>query len=253
MTHVVYLSDFRNFALILWNMHMNEKKTAIVLYLTRHTDKTSIVHLYTRDLGRISCLANGIFGLKSKINRSLLYPLSLLDAVIVEKGEMYRLKEIEPLLSSDSFFEDPVKRCMAMFLAEVMSRSLRDADPDENLFDFVVSAINALSTRPLSPDFHLYFLLRLSAYLGFEPNMDGQGEAFDLENGVRCHPDSANMHVLDEQYSLLLIRLCQMDGTLTLTHAERQHLLDIILLYYKLHLPAFGNVRSLDVLRELFA
>ena len=234
-------------------MHMNKKKTAIVLYLTRHTDKTSIVHLYTRDLGRISCLANGIFGLKSKINRSLLYPLSLLDAVIVEKGEMYRLKEIEPLLSSDSFFEDPVKRCMAMFLAEVMSRSLRDADPDENLFDFVVSAINALSTRPLSPDFHLYFLLRLSAYLGFEPNMDGQGEAFDLENGVRCHPDPANMHVLDEQYSLLLIRLCQMDGTLTLTHAERQHLLDIILLYYKLHLPAFGNVRSLDVLRELFA
>ena len=175
------------------------------------------------------------------------------DTYIVEKGDMYRLKEIEPLLSSDSFFEDPVKRCMAMFLAEVMSRSLRDADPDENLFDFVVSAINALSTRPLSPDFHLYFLLRLSAYLGFEPNMDGQGEAFDLENGVRCHPDPANMHVLDEQYSLLLIRLCQMDGTLTLTHAERQHLLDIILLYYKLHLPAFGNVRSLDVLRELFA
>lgn len=239
--------------MILWNGHMSGKKTAIVLYVTRHTDKTSIIHLYTRDLGRISCLANGIFGLKSKINRSLLYPLSVLNTVIVEKGDIYRLKEIEPLLSPDSFFDDPVKRCMAMFLAEVMSRTLREADPDENLFDFVASAINSLSSGPLSPDFHLYFLLRLSAYLGFEPNMDGAGEAFDLQNGVRCSADPTNLHVLDEKLSFLFIRLCLKDDTLTLTHAERQHLLDIILLYYKLHLPAFGNVRSLDVLRELFA
>ena len=75
-------------------VRMSEKKMAIVLYLTRYTDKTSIIHLYTRDLGRISCFANGIFGRKSKVNRSLLYPLSVLNTVIVEKGDMYSLKEL---------------------------------------------------------------------------------------------------------------------------------------------------------------
>ncbi len=232
---------------------MSEKKMAIVLYLTRYTDKTSIIHLYTRDLGRISCFANGIFGRKSKVNRSLLYPLSVLNTVIVERGDMYSLKEIEPVLSYDSLIDDPIKRCMAMFLAEVMSRTLREADPDENLFDFLVSAIQSLTCGPVSPDFHLCFLLRLSSYLGFEPNIDGVGEAFDLENGIRCCPNPANMHILDGRLFSLFVRLVQTDETLTLTHSERQHLLDVILLYYKLHLPAFGNVRSLDVLRELFA
>lgn len=231
---------------------MSEKKKAVVLFLTRHTDKTSIIHLYTRDLGRISCLANGIFGQKSKVKSSLIFPLSVLNVVIAEKGDIYRLKEIEPASPIASLFDDPIKRCVAMFLAEVLFRTLREADPDENLFDFVEEAVKSLATDKFSPDFHLYFLVKLASYLGFEPNMDGMGETFDLQNGVRCHFDSTNEYVLDENVSRNFIRLCCFDNNLLLTRVERQCLLDIMLSYYKLHLPAFGNVRSLDVLRELF-
>lgn len=230
---------------------MSEKKTAIVLYLTRYTDKTSIIHLYTRDYGRLSCLANGLFFQKSKLKRSFIYPLSVLNVVLVEKGNLFRMKDAELAFQQQELFDDPIKRCMAMFLAEVLTRSLREADPDEALFDFLIYTIENLSVGPCIPDFHLYFLLGMSSYLGFEPNVEGDGDAFDLENGIRCHPDPTNMYILDKQLSDLFFQLCKKEHVV-MAHLDRQRLLDAVLLYYKLHLPSFGNVRSLDVLRELF-
>ena len=37
-----------------------------------------------------------------------------------------------------------------------------------------------------------------------------------------------------------------------LTRAERARILEILLLYYRLHLPAFPELRSLQVLQELY-
>jgi DNA repair protein RecO (recombination protein O) len=37
-----------------------------------------------------------------------------------------------------------------------------------------------------------------------------------------------------------------------LSRSERNRILELLLTYYRLHLPAFPELRSLSVLRELF-
>ena len=39
---------------------------------------------------------------------------------------------------------------------------------------------------------------------------------------------------------------------LSLTRSERNRIVDVILYYYKLHLPEFPEMKSLPVLKELF-
>ena len=78
-----------------------------------------------------------------------------------------------------------------------------------------------------------------------------------MQHVVRlCAAPPLHRDFLAEQEASRIRLLMRMDyptmHLFRLSRAERSRILEILLLYYQLHLPAFPELRSLKVLQELY-
>ncbi|MES2425607.1 MAG: DNA repair protein RecO [Bacteroidota bacterium] len=239
---------------------MLHKTRGIVLKTTDYGETSVIVQVFTEKLGLQSYIINGVKKPKAKISRNMLQPLHLLDMVVYHKaaGNVQRVAELKtsPVLLTIPY--DVIKSSMALFLNEVLYKSIRQQTADENLFDFVFSAIEWLDHQTVGlANFHLLFLIQLTRYLGFYPDRYQANEAdyFDLKNGVfmKYKPDS--VLYLSPPHTQNFSRLLQCNfenlAMLKLTNDERRYLIAKILEYYALHIESFGNINSHEILEEV--
>jgi len=97
----------------------------------------------------------------------------------------------------------------------------------------------------------------LTRYLGFEPNqVEATGKYFDLMNGVFRNEKPLHIHFLQPEITTAFSQALQADFTsmhkLIYTRENRVLLLKGIIDYYRLHIPVFQKLHSLDVLQSLF-
>jgi DNA repair protein RecO (recombination protein O) len=239
---------------------MLHKTRGIVLKTTDYGETSVIVQVFTEKLGLQSYIINGVKKPRAKISRNMLQPLHLLDMVVYNKaaGNVQRIAELKssPVLLTIPY--DVIKSSMALFLNEVLYKSIRQQTADENLFDFVFSAIEWLDHQTVGlANFHLLFLIQLTRYLGFYPDRYQANEAdyFDLKNGVfmKYKPDS--VLYLSPPHTQNFSRLLQCNfenlAMLKLTNDERRYLIAKLLEYYALHIESFGNIHSHEILEEV--
>jgi DNA repair protein RecO (recombination protein O) len=152
-----------------------------------------------------------------------------------------------------------LKNCIASFMNEVLAKCLKEHHENEALYFFVAVKLKTLDTTEKKiSDFHLYFLLELADHLGFFPNNNYSEKncLFDLQEGVFTESVPIHPYYADSETSFFLnqlIRSAEEKKDLELTGAVRAMLLSTLLLFYKLHVPGFGEMRSLPVLKELLA
>ncbi|HVW98415.1 MAG TPA: DNA repair protein RecO [Mucilaginibacter sp.] len=235
------------------------KTRGIVFKTTDYSESSVVVQVFTEKFGLQAYLVNGAKKPKAKIGYNMLQPLHLLEMVVYHKeaGGIQRIKELKniPVLLSVPY--DIIKSCMALFLNEVLYKAVKQQSPDENLFDFIFTAIEWLDHQENAPsNYHLLFLIRLSRYLGFFPDRSVAGEDyFDLKNGTfsKFKPDS--VFYLSPPHTSNFVRLIQCKfedmGGVKLSNAERRYLIGKLLDYYALHVEGFGNIRSHEVLEEV--
>ena len=154
---------------------------------------------------------------------------------------------------------NPVKNSIALFLSEVLYRVLRRSEADGDLYAFLERSVLTLDGgKGRMSGFHLLFLLRLTRYLGCEPNCEeGTQGYFDLLDGVFRVRRPAHVHYLLPEQAQDLLALLRADfGTADSLPAwprsRRNALLESLLEYYRLHVPDFNGVQSLEVLQSLF-
>jgi DNA repair protein RecO (recombination protein O) len=153
-----------------------------------------------------------------------------------------------------------IKSCIAIFLNEVLYKSIKQQSAEENIFDFVFSAIEWLDHQTGNvANFHLLFLTRLTRYLGFYPDraLIDNADYFDLKNGTfsKYKPDTV-MYLSPphtQNFSRLLKSSFDSMDELKLTNDERRYLIQKLMEYYALHIEGFGNIRSGDVLEEVLS
>lgn len=241
---------------------MLHKTRGIVLKTTDYSESSVVVQVFTEKFGLQSYLINGVKKPRSKIKLNALQPLHLLDMVVYHKasGNIQRISELrhQPVFLSIPY--DIIKSSIAMFLNEVLYKSLKQHDADEVLFEFLFHAIEILDSMSKGlANFHLYFLLRLSRFLGFYPDttLATSASFFDLKDGgyTKMHPPHA--FFLEPPYTALWTRILNSNfdnlHTLHLPSADRKIILDKILEYYQLHIEGFGRVRSHEVLEEVLS
>jgi DNA repair protein RecO (recombination protein O) len=239
---------------------MLHKTRGIVLKTTDYGESSVIVQVFTEKFGLQSYLINGVKKPKAKISRNMLQPLHLLDMVVYHKntGNIQRIAELKnaPVLQTIPY--DVIKSSLAIFLNEVLYKSIRQQSADENLFDFVFSAIEWLDHQATGlANFHLLFLIQLTRYLGFYPDRYQATTAnyFDLKNGTfsKYKPDSvlylSPPHT--QNFSSLLLYGFERLSEIKLANDERRYLIAKLLEYYALHIEGFGNIRSHEVLEEV--
>ena len=195
---------------------MLTKTRAIVLRVAPYNDKSSIIYMYTEAFGRCSYVMTWPRGRSCKIPRSLFMPLSLLEIEDTHfpKRDLHRLTEAHACLPMSRIALDPVRNALALFLAEVLYRVVRDREPDQGLFDYLAESV-ALLER--------------------------------LDQGI------ANLGPRESEvfYSLLRIRYGNM-ALYAFSRQERVSILRRIIDYYRLHLPEFPEIHSLAIFQDLF-
>ena len=226
------------------------KTEAIVLSHLKYGEHSVIATLYTSAMGRQSVLVKGAFGKKTPMKASLFRPLYLLD-ISLRYSARRQLQYISDMSLSVPFLNipyDPVKSGIALFLSEVLYRTLRGEEADAALFAFLSQTIQLLDlNRHGTANFHLVFLLRLARFLGFSPPenflLDMQGVQLPAS---RLMEDNALLN------KLLHLPFDALE-TVELNRERRNELLDIILTYYTVHVEGVGEIQSADILKTLFS
>lgn len=241
---------------------MLQKTQGIVLHVLKYKDTSLIVDIYTEMVGRASFMVGIPRSRKSMVKSVLFQPLALveIEADFRPNVTIYRVKEAKSVHPFSTLPYDPYKSSIALFLAEFLYRAIREEAENRPLFSYLQHSIIWLDEcRSGFANFHLVFLMRLSRFLGLYPNLDNYsgGDYFDLQNAcfTSLRPQQHSNYIGPQEASRLTTLMRMNYDTMHLfgmSRDERARCLTILNDYYRLHLPDFPVLKSLDVLRELF-
>ncbi|WP_421921166.1 DNA repair protein RecO [Marinifilum sp.] len=240
---------------------MLHQTKGIVLNRVQYGETSLIVHIYTEKFGRQSYIVKGGHSRKSKSKSNLFRPFFLLDMEVYhrEGKNIQSLKEVRLSETLNSLIFDVHKSTLALFLTEVLSKVLREEEANKDLFVFLYNSIRYLDLTDEPLDlFHLYFLSKLTRFLGFYPqtNWSQINSNFDMDNGRFVREENAHAHCLGKLESQILSRLFNTSidqlNTLKINKKQIGTILRSLLNFYALQSQGFSSLKSLSVIEELF-
>ena len=240
---------------------MLEKTQGIVLRTLKYNDESVIVDIYTANNGAQGFIVRLPRSRKSPVRSVLLRPLSILNLEYDYRPQraLQFLKNMQVAEPYHSLPYEPMKETVALFLSEFLYHALRSEQRNEPLFDYIVNSLQWFDGQPGSfASFHLVFLMRLSRFLGFYPNLDdyASGDYFDLRESMFCAVPPVHRDFLDPVEAEKVQLMMRMDyptmHLFRMSHQERNRLLEVTLTYYRLHIPDFPELKSVAVLQDLY-
>ena len=220
--------------------------------------------MFTRDLGRMSFIVSVPKTAKGRLKKQFFQPMTLLEieCEVRQRVQLQKMADARlsvPLISIPS---SPEKLAIILFVAEFLYHSLRSEQRDEPLFDYIIDSIQWLDAATEGyANFHLTFLMRLSRFLGFYPNLvdNSQSDAdsyFDMREGRFCALAPMHNDFLQPEEARLIRLMMRMDyptmHLFKLSRTDRHRITDVLLQYYQQHLPDFPKLKSLAVLQQLW-
>ena len=240
---------------------MHHKTEGIVIAVNKYNDRFSMTQVFTSHFGRVTYLLPISKSKKSKINRAIFFPLSIVDLEVEHfpLRQIHRLKEAQRQLPLYSININPVKVSIAFFLSEFLTKVLQETTENNIIFNFLKESIITLeySEKGLA-NFHIAFMFLLAQFLGLSPNLDNYstGFYFDLMNGNYSMSRPNHLHFLNPTESEYLNTLKRINfdnmHCFALSQSNRNTILNAMLDYYRIHVYDFPEIKSLEILRELY-
>lgn len=242
----------------------------IILHTIKHGDNGVVIQCYSNTVGRTALYMR--LSAKNKVVLSNLHRLNILDVVIYNNGSsMPILKEMAPALKLTSLRTDIFKNTIAIFLSEILVKCVRESESNSRLYNFLYSSISILEHLEEGvANFHIHFMVHLSKMLGFMPtdNYSENALAFNIGRALFVEPlynydsrrsvlqqmEDCGCFPLEESgllHRLLNTRAIEISGIkcsgeLRLSFAKH------MIKYFSHHLGVNFEVKSLDVLHEVF-
>lgn len=238
---------------------MLTKNNSIVLSKLKYRDYDLIVKCYSQQRGIVSYLLRGVLKSKKQQTKTVYFqPLSQLQ--IEEKYKpnqsLHSIKEVKLNYIYKSLHTNIYKSAIVLFLSEILTNVLKEEEKNEDLFDYIETALQYLDNEEQYANFHLLFLLKLTRYLGFQPeNLNTDYPYFNLESGI-FEALSKGVYSISGENLILLKRLLGINfddlSSIKINAKQRQEFLNMLLCYFELHLGGFKKPKSLQVLNEVF-
>jgi DNA repair protein RecO (recombination protein O) len=220
---------------------MLHKTQGVVFRFTNYSETSIIVNIFTASFGLQSYIVNGARGKSGKGKIALYQPLTLLDLIVYhrENASILRIKEVKCIHPYQSITSDFRKSTIALFLNEIVNKTVKDQSHAKELCDFLIQSFTHFDLQQTNiENFHLIFLIRLSQHLGFRPT-----ELAELMGG--------NFALEEEQKILLLLLTSNYSDPIAMNNIQRRNILDLLIRFYVSHSDNFGELKSLSVVREL--
>ncbi len=235
------------------------KTNAIVLSKLKYRDNDLIVKCYTKQRGIVSYLIRGVLKSQKGNARAVYFqPLSLvlIDENFRANHSLQSIQEVRLDYLYKTLHTDVLKSAIVMFLSEVLSSVLKEEEQNEPMYFYIEDSLHWLDQETEFSNFHLLFLVQLTKYLGFYPDDQNKTNAyFNLSNGLfefKKDPfysvSGENLAILKQMLGINFDRL----NTVKLNSKQRQSFLNMLLLYFELHLGDFKKPKSLQIFNQVF-
>jgi DNA repair protein RecO (recombination protein O) len=238
---------------------MLTKNNSIVLSKLKYRDYDLIVKCYTQKRGVVSYILRGV--LRSKKGQTKTVYFQVLSQLQIEENfkpnqSLQTIKEVKLNYIYKSLHTNIYKSAIVLFLSEILSNVLREEEENEDLFHYIETALQYLDNENQFSNFHILFLLKLTRYLGFQPeNLKRDYPYFNLESGVFEAANNGIYSISGENLTLLKRLLgTNFDAlpSVKINAKQRQEFLNMLLYYFELHLGSFKKPKSLQVLNDVF-
>jgi len=232
---------------------------AIVLSTIKYGDTSLIVKCFTLEEGIKSYLIRGVLkAKKGKLKAAHFTPLTQLQIVANHnsKGNLNSIKEVEVIHHYQHLYADIVKQSIVLFLSEVLSNIIKEEEKNEDLYCYLEAGFLWLDSHDSVANFHLLFLLNLTRFLGFYPDISKKHlSGFNLIEG-NFTSETYQKEIIKNneliQFKKLLGIHFDAINKVSFSKQERQQVLQVIIQYFKLHLDGFREPKSLSILETIF-
>ena len=239
---------------------MLHQTRGIAIHTTKFSETSSVVKIYTELFGLQSYLVKGVRKQNAKIKPGLFQPLTLLDLVVYhkEKSSLQNLKEAGYSYPYQTIPFDIRKSSIALFINELIYKTIHEEEPHPELFSFLYDSCLQLDGNIDNFSlFHLVFSLQLTRYLGCMPqlNYSAKSTFLNLRDGIFQPTAPEHRDFLDPVMSRFFFQLLKTpegaSATIKVSSKTRDTLLEMILIYYRLHVPGFREMQSHHVLHTV--
>jgi len=245
---------------------MIQKTKGIVLRSVKYGETSLIVTMFTELFGLQSYLVNGVRQASKKggAKATFFQPPSILELVAYhnEFNKLQRLREYKWDFLYQQVLSDVRKNAVALFMVELVGKCLKQPESNPDLFYFVEDALHHLdeASEAVTGNFPLFFALHLAVFFGFRISDEYSDEKhyLDLQEGLFTeYQPSHQFYLLDREAAavsdILKIMQPQELEQVYLNQEMRRRITHAIEQYYAFHVPEFGTLRTLPVLRELMS
>ena len=243
------------------------KTKGIVLKNVKYGETSLVVTMFTELFGVQTYIVNGVRTQKKTGSKAALFqPSSILEMEVYHNDQkaIHRIKEYNWNYLFKNVLSDVVKNSIAMFMIELLQKTLKQPEQNIDLFYFCEDALQQLDDAPpaIAANFPLFFSLQLTQFFGFrfanpENALDTEQDIFlDLQEGVFTAERPSHNYFIEKEEALItaeLLKIMQPHelNQVKLNHHKRRELLLKYMDYYTLHIQDFGQVRTLQVLHEV--
>lgn len=245
---------------------MIQKTKGIVLRSVKYGETSLIVTMFTELFGLQSYLVNGVRQASKKggARATFFQPASILELVAYHNdfNKLQRIREYKWDYLYQKVLSEVRKNAVALFMVELLGKCLKQPEANPDLFYFMEDALHHLdeASEAVTGNFPLYFALHLAVFFGFRISDEYTDEKqyLDLQEGVFTeHQPSHQFYLLEKEAAavseILKIMQPQELEQVFLNQDMRRRMTHAIEQYYAFHIPEFGALRTLPVLREVMS
>lgn len=240
------------------------KTRGIVLRAVKYGETSLIVSVYTELFGLQSYIVNGVRQMQSKAGNkaSFFQPAALLDLVVYHNDlkHLQRIREYKWAVLYDNLFFNVHTNAVALYMIELLQKTLKQPESNPDLFAFVEDALLHLDKAGSSTvaNFPLFFSLHLANFFGFRltDNWSEEYNILDMQEGAFVNDLPGHSFCLSQPYSYISSQLLKAQhpdelDQIKMNQDIRRQLLKAYEAYYALHISDFGTLRTLPVLHEV--
>lgn len=245
---------------------MTHKTKGIVLRTIKYGETSLVVTIYTELFGVQVYMVNGARSSKKTGNKAAMFqPAAILELEVYHNDQksMQRIKECSWAFLYQNILSDVIKNSIALYMVELLQKTLKQPEPNSDLFYFSEDALLQLdkAEKNIAANFALFFSLHLADFFGFKisNNASSSDEIYlDLAEGEFVQQQPIHPNFIHGQQALITAELlrtrlpAELDQ-LKLNKQTRRELLLKYQDYYALHIPDFGKMKTLPVLQEVLS
>ena len=232
---------------------------AIVLSSIPYSESSIICKLYTEEFGLKSYIVRSAKKKNSPTPTSHFQSLNIIEfeAYNSVKSKLETIKTSSLILESQNINFSIVKNALTFFVAEIIHLSLKEANPNKELFDYLFNQIHLLKNSKDEDlaEFHLYFMIEFADHLGLAP-MDNYSEYevfFDPIAGKFTNKADAQnfnkqtsftLHKFISQKEITNEKICK-------NKIERNIILEALIIFYSIHITNHSQIKSHKILTTI--